>query len=109
MPAKPGFYEHKARPIVSRQISTAVASEITGPRSLQWISRAAPSLPSTLSDESTAAQFYANYPDPLDDVDDVVPLLLPFDETTTAQILQAGLPGITVRHVPNRYPNSVRV
>lgn len=107
-PAVPTFYNHKTRTIVSHQISSTVASEITGQSSLQWLSRSAPLLSSTLEDDRTAAKFYANYPEPLHhDLDDVIPPLPTFDETTTAHFLQAGLPGLTVKHVPNRYPNSV--
>lgn len=105
MPPKPGFYVNKDRKINSYQVST-VASEIAGPSSVRWVTRSAP-LPSTISVEKVAATFYANYPTSLDDLDDDVPPLPIFDDSTSAHFLKAGIPGITVKHVPKRYINSV--
>lgn len=76
---------------------------------LQWLSRAAPSLPPTLVIHDTATEFYANYPAPPEEsLDDIVPPLPSFDDTATAHFLPAGLPGITVKHVCKCYQNTVR-
>lgn len=103
----PGFYVHKERKINSHQISV-IASEIAGPSSVQWVTRSAP-CPSTISVEKVAETFYTNYPTRLDDLDDVVPPLPIFDDSASAHFLKAGIPGITVKHVPKRYINSVRI
>ncbi|KZP08257.1 hypothetical protein FIBSPDRAFT_901405 [Athelia psychrophila] len=74
---------------------------------LQWLSRAAPSLPPTLVIHDTATEFYANYPAPPEEsLDDIVPPLPSFDDTATAHFLPAGLPGITVKHVCKCYQNT---
>lgn len=102
------FYNHKERTYVSHQISRAVASEISGQRSVQWISRSAPSLPSQAAEECSVAKFYDEYPQPLE-LDDTVPSLLPFDEAASRTYLKVGIPGIAVKLVPHkRYVNSVR-
>lgn len=105
MPPKLGFYVHSEREIVSRHLSTTVDSANATP---QWISRAAPALPTTRSIIDKAEEFYANYPIPQEeDVDVTVPPLPAFDNTATTHFLSIGLPGVAIKHVPKRYMNSV--
>lgn len=108
VPRKPAFYVHSEHDIVSHQISSSVASDFGPQSSSQWLSRAGPSVPTTRSINNAASEFYANYPiPPEDDLDDVVPPLPSFDENITEHFLQAGLPGIAVKHVPKCYADSV--